>query len=820
MSLNANLTANAKRKKKGQGRLPFAAASQQSNPAPAFLLSKFDTPNASSANTSTIEYLASVSQALDAHRVTVWDTRTSAHLVGWSSPSKNVKFTSLAWGRAVNVTQQAVNGDDAMEEDEGEAGGAPGDAKKKKKKRRRKSGAPDGEKDDPTAATGGAVNGSTGHVSRILAVGTSTGDVNVYSLATGQLVKTLVSNVPSPVTDMAFGGAPFGKKPKAGKASTPILYTVSASGDVMKWDWENGSLLGKFKEPSSLSRIAVHPKTGRVLVAGLGLKLYDPDKAFTSTGNAAGSLPAGVVREFTGHATQISECWFLDNVQEGSWKVYCVSAAKEDRFLSVWDCTEEEGDVSASGNVSALTLDNPPLHLSVSDSNHVLALDELGIVDLWGSAFKSNSSNNKPTKKSGRPAITTLPFQSSIEVVSSASEKERNAVPILAATFETASGTSTPKTLIAYGHPVKPTFERVPFLHIETHELLSPVQLTRNHTDGGLLMQDPKVAKAKQLAASTQPYRQAHDVAVVGDRDMPDMLEGVVDDEAPAELDEDGPEAAGASTSSAAGLEPTLEERLKEMALDPSTAPTPPRSSGRNGPRKGPPRNPTAASLHSMLSQAVHSSDRQLLETTLMVSDPKIILATVRRLPARLVVPLLDMLVGRLAARPSRAGALIEWVRAVVVAHAAFLMTDQTLVRHLGALHQTLDARVSTFQRLLKLSGRLDLVMSQIALRSSQEVGADSAAARDTGGEEEAEAVYDEERELDENEEDGAEFDDDDEVDGRSAGWDEEEEEDDEDDIRSDSEEEEDDDEDDEDEDDGDEDEDGADLMEEDEGDE
>ena len=38
-------------------------------------------------------------------------------------------------------------------------------------------------------------------------------------------------------------------------------------------------------------------------------------------------------------------------------------------------------------------------------------------------------------------------------------------------------------------------------------------------------------------------------------------------------------------------------------------------------------------------------------------------------------------------------------------------------------MYQTIDSRVGTFQKLLKLSGRLDLVSLQIRMRSNQSSG-------------------------------------------------------------------------------------------------
>lgn len=74
-------------------------------------------------------------------------------------------------------------------------------------------------------------------------------------------------------------------------------------------------------------------------------------------------------------------------------------------------------------------------------------------------------------------------------------------------------------------------------------------------------------------------------------------------------------------------------------------------------------------------------------------------------------------LMEKFEARPSRGAALVPWLRAVMVQHTAYLMTVPGLVHKLARLYQTVDARLVVFKKLLKLSGRLDLVLSQLAER-------------------------------------------------------------------------------------------------------
>ncbi|KAG1907353.1 uncharacterized protein F5891DRAFT_368084 [Suillus fuscotomentosus] len=140
-----------------------------------------------------------------------------------------------------------------------------------------------------------------------------------------------------------------------------------------------------------------------------------------------------------------------------------------------------------------------------------------------------------------------------------------------------------------------------------------------------------------------------------------------------------------------------------------------------------------AHSLTRTLIQALHSSDSRLLETCLAHSDPAMVRNTVRRLPPQLAVPLLTACVERLGRGPRAANmkgggggassqrgiGLVTWVKTVLAVHSGHLMTMPDLVSRLSGLHATLTSRLALQDSLLSLNGRLDMVLSQIEMRSS-----------------------------------------------------------------------------------------------------
>jgi U3 small nucleolar RNA-associated protein 5 len=125
---------------------------------------------------------------------------------------------------------------------------------------------------------------------------------------------------------------------------------------------------------------------------------------------------------------------------------------------------------------------------------------------------------------------------------------------------------------------------------------------------------------------------------------------------------------------------------------------------------------PTSGSVHTLLSQAVHSSDSNLVEFCISRTgnNLKMLEDTVRRLPAQYVVSLLSMLIQKFRNKPSRGPMLFTWIRTVLKVHTAFLISQPQLSKELEPLYHTIDVRLSAFSGFLKLQGRLDFLMTQL----------------------------------------------------------------------------------------------------------
>lgn len=169
---------------------------------------------------------------------------------------------------------------------------------------------------------------------------------------------------------------------------------------------------------------------------------------------------------------------------------------------------------------------------------------------------------------------------------------------------------------------------------------------------------------------------------------------------------------------------------------------------------------PSATSLGTVLTQALRTNDKELLESCFQVTDQSTIRSTIQRLQSSFVASLLQSLAERLHRKPGRAGLLMVWVQWSLVAHGGYLAGQPQVMRRLKSLSQVVRERANGLRPLLVLKGKLDMLGAQIELRKNMQ-----AASQGTqfDSDEEAGVIYvegqEEDSELDasssEEEEDG-----------------------------------------------------------------
>lgn len=128
---------------------------------------------------------------------------------------------------------------------------------------------------------------------------------------------------------------------------------------------------------------------------------------------------------------------------------------------------------------------------------------------------------------------------------------------------------------------------------------------------------------------------------------------------------------------------------------------------------------PSANSLGTVLTQALRTNDRDLLESCFEMNDLESVRSTIERLPSHLVSILLPRLAERIHKRPGRAGNLMVWVQWAIVSHGGYLAGQPEVMLHMGSLIRVIKERANGLQSLLQLKGKLDMLSAQLELRRS-----------------------------------------------------------------------------------------------------
>ena len=131
------------------------------------------------------------------------------------------------------------------------------------------------------------------------------------------------------------------------------------------------------------------------------------------------------------------------------------------------------------------------------------------------------------------------------------------------------------------------------------------------------------------------------------------------------------------------------------------------------------------SSLTVALDQALQAADKEKIEAVLQTTDLSIVSQTISRLSPIKVPVLVRELAIRLQGKPGRAGHLLVWVNSILEHHHVTLNSDPAARDALRQVYSIADSRVQTFDSLLRLKGRLDLLLAR-AVPAGQGGGADA----------------------------------------------------------------------------------------------
>jgi U3 small nucleolar RNA-associated protein 5 len=302
---------------------------------------------------------------------------------------------------------------------------------------------------------------------------------------------------------------------------------------------------------------------------------------------------------------------------------------------------------------------------------------------------------------------------------------------------------------VARGGTARPVFERVQIDGSAAQQQLISLQPAAVGALVGSAAADGGPGAPPAAAAAAPGKRSKNDVTVVGADNAGEavLLRAAAEGKKRSKPEADGASAAAAAAAElAAGQqeggegeegeeeEEAFEETLGQRvaALERSAAGGGVDGATRQGGGEGEgepaaatlPAGPIKAdSLAVLLTQALRSGDRALLERCLGVGDARVVGNTVRRLLPADAAAFLRAAVERLQSKPARGQQLSAWIRAVLVHHTAYLMASPGVQAVLTSLYQTIEARLAMQRTLLSLSGRLDLLMVQARARTAAGAG-------------------------------------------------------------------------------------------------
>ncbi|KAH8834762.1 WD40-repeat-containing domain protein [Flagelloscypha sp. PMI_526] len=608
-------------------------------------------------------HFALVSLAIDKHRLRVYDTATASSIAEHIVETSTVSH--ISWGSISLETDQQPQ-------------------KKKRKKR---------------ASTGPE---STNDI-EVIILGLDDGSLLIFSPSQARILSTLSRPASSSVLSVAVA------------QDKSMLWVSNADATVRLWNLSTGEISGSWTSDDRIPYSCILPRAyeqdedPEILAASHTLRLL----SLSESTDLNTQKSSDVLASFTGHASPIHILRW-DSSQTPPTRF--VSGADGDRVLCLWEVPGEENGEGEM--VASIPLDSPPRTIMYGGSSTtLLTVDTAGKVLLF--PVPDELVVPAGSKQTQHKVPTLLPRTA----VTVSSKRSSTSAKIVDATFLPDAPGKIRVARLAGG--VKPVFDILEYLdqlgqHLAELKLEDvTAELLKTATDEAALIPNRRYAENASTAVRSG--------AELGqDEEMDDLASKTIEGELDIDI---------AELSLGQRLTAISGDRAPHTDDDESAA-----SSEDNDPRplskkakKRADRAITAvpaSSLTRTLIQALHSSDAKLLETCLAHSDAALIRNTVRKLPSQLAVPLINACVERLG-RGAKAGAggggasaqrgrtLVEWVRTVLVVHSGHLLSMPDLVARLAKLHSTLTNRLAIQESLISLSGRLDMVLTQIELRSS-----------------------------------------------------------------------------------------------------
>ncbi|KAL4909067.1 hypothetical protein BDW74DRAFT_77079 [Aspergillus multicolor] len=641
---------------------------------------------------------ASVIQGLEGQNLRIHDTNTGRlqceHVLG----TKEL-ITSLDWGHY----------------------GGRRDQSKKKRKR--------------ASDVNGTADLDQGDV--VVAFGTNTSDIRMYSPTEDKIVGTLAGGHTGGVKDFKFTA----DKPHEG-------WSIGGDNKLVQWDLVTGQRtkvisLSTTSAFNTLSRpLASNPP---VICASQTPRIVNLEEDSPITFPAMRNSIQTII---TSSTSSVSDGLFL--------------ASDSDRYINVFD--PKNGQLAmnlvAEREVNSLSLYfKHGVDSELALEKQVLAaVTQDGTIELFARPFvrPQGPEGSKSSSLRARSLQMTRRAETSLRITKASGSDDL--VPVVAVSFQ------GPELLVAWAHGgIVPLFERVKWLNEETEELaftgIKTIAKTKSSsilqsaTTNGIKNADESHVNEKRIVVEQGDYadddidmedskqdavsEEDSDVDSDDDEKKPQKKNGAQpQEEAESDVEmqnaaESGAEDQDEDDEEEAGVEPSFGELMRahateqidveaELEDDVHT-----RSLIPGKPITTVQQIPSGVSLATVLSQSLKTNDNDMLEACFHTGDAGTIRTTIQRLDSPLAATLLQRLAERLSARPGRYGHLLVWVQWTCIAHGGALAGNKDLLKQMSTLFKVMDQRSSTLSSLLLLKGKLDMLDAQLGLRQSLRDNAD-----------------------------------------------------------------------------------------------
>jgi U3 small nucleolar RNA-associated protein 5 len=486
-------------------------------------------------------------------------------------------------------------------------------------------------------------NESRGGTANLIALGTTAGTVLMYSVQLGDVVTTLEASL-STVRIQAL----------AWSHSCKSIFVGAEDGMVSIFSVMELKLNARFKAGKEPVYSLAVTSDDKYLVTGCrNIKVWEIKNQT-------------LIQTFIGHANEVRRLCSV--LKDGSH--YFLSAAAEDRNISVWQL----GEPSKKKAASYLTLS---VNESVEDIGALVADDEVisTVTTTEGSVqvfrFSLDGARSAPIKCA------------SVVQIAAEGDKKVSKVQLCASAC---LNKDDPTLQIAYGSSSALQLEE-----LKVNDLLKIHLLTRTPPVlnlGGETVKEftkvvkPKIPEAvKFLKAGSLPGPEVGDSSTVvtpgGGRKRKQQQE-----ETDANL--------------------SLEERLS--FLKPNQTKSYPKSD----------------TLAQLLVQGLQSKDQSILNGVLDRDDDELMSRTLATLPIECVVPLLRHLYSDIKNKGAGNVSLIKWAFSLVKAHSGYLVSSPKVLQEiLIPMNQMLEHRTSNYMQIVKLKSKMELIREQMSRNKS-----------------------------------------------------------------------------------------------------